>query len=64
MDSRMPAHELTHTFAWGNNPKRLTLKGRSCRIIAFGRMNSRLVEFADGQREIVSGNALRRLKTH
>lgn len=61
MDSRIPDHKLT--LAWGNNAKRLTLKGQPCRIIAFGKMNSRQIEFANGQREIVSGNALRRLKT-
>lgn len=49
-------------FAFGNNEKRATLKGRSCRIIARGTQNSRLVEFEDGQREVVSGNALRKRK--
>lgn len=50
---------MTHVFIWGNNAKRATLKGRSCRIVASGRMRSCLVEFDDGQREIVDFYALR-----
>ena len=46
-------------FAWGNNEKRATLKGRRCRIVARGRMNSVLVEFGDGQREVVSRYSVR-----
>lgn len=52
----------THTYAWGNNAKRATLKGRRCSIIARGRMQSVLVEFEDGQREIVSFRALRKIR--
>jgi hypothetical protein len=48
-----------YTFTWGNNPKRATLKGRRCRVIARGRMRSCLVEFENGQREVVSMRALR-----
>ncbi len=36
--------------------------GLRCRIVARGARNSRLVEFADGRREVVSGNALRKVK--
>jgi hypothetical protein len=50
-------------YAWRNNEKRKTLYGRPCRIVARGKMNSCLVEFEDGQREVVSCNAVRRLKT-
>lgn len=46
-------------YAWGNNEKRATLKGRTCRVIARGRMNSVLVEFENGQREITSRYAVR-----
>lgn len=36
-------------------------KGRRCRVLARGRLNSALIEFTDnGQRAIVSRNALRR----
>lgn len=60
---------LTHYYAWRNNlalglrpcPKRITLHRRLCRILARGKMNSVLIEFADGQRECVSRNAVRRL---
>lgn len=47
-------------YAWGNNEKRATLKGRACRILVHSKMNSRLIEFEDGQKEVVSGNALRK----
>jgi len=52
--------EFPYRFAWGNNEKRAQLKGRGCRVIARGAMNSVEVEFADGRREIVSRNAIRR----
>ena len=52
---------MTHTYAWGNNAKRATLKGRACRILARGKKASVLIEFADGQREVVSYRALRRI---
>jgi hypothetical protein len=54
--------DLTHTFTWGNNPKRATLKGRPCRILERGAMRSVMVEFENGQREIVSHRALRKEK--
>jgi len=51
----------TYTYRWGNNTKRLKLKGRRCRVVCRGRLNSALIEFMDtGQREVVSRNALRR----
>ena len=49
-------------FSWGNNPKRATLKGRRCAVLVRGRMNSCLVEFEDGRKEVVSRNAIRKLK--
>lgn len=52
-----------YRYAWHNNAKRQTLYLRACRVLARGKMNSALVEFEDNrQREIVSRNALRRLK--
>lgn len=60
--TRLP--ELTHTFMWGNNPKRKTLRGRHCRIVVRGQaMHSVLVEFENGQREVVSYRALRKERT-
>jgi hypothetical protein len=49
----------THVYTWGNNPKRETMKGRRCRVIVQGKKNSCLIEFENGQREIVSRYAVR-----
>lgn len=52
--------ELPYVYVWGNNEKRATLKGRPCRVVARGTtMRSVMVEFENGQREIVSYRALR-----
>lgn len=52
-----------YRYIWGNNEKRATLRGRTCRVVCRGAMNSALVEFTDnGQREVISRNALRRVK--
>jgi len=52
--------ESLYRYAWHNNEKRATLFNRTCRVLRRWR-NSRLVEFLDnGQREVVSGNALRK----
>lgn len=52
---------MTHYYAWRNNAKRQTLYSRKCRIVSRGTMNSLLAEFENGQREVVSGNAIRRI---
>ena len=50
-----------YRFCWANNPKRAIMQGRTCRVMHRGAMNSAMIEFIDnGQREIVSRNALRR----
>jgi hypothetical protein len=54
---------VNYIFVWRNNSKRATLYGRRCRVLVRGAMNSALVEFENGQREIVSRNALRRIKS-
>ena len=57
----MGSRAARYVYRWKNNAKRRTLRGRECRVLARGRMNSALVEFVDdGQREVVSRNALRR----
>lgn len=53
-----------YVFSWGNNSKRITMKGRVCRLLARGSMNSCLIEFENGQKEIVSRNALRKNQCH
>ncbi len=51
---------MQYYYAWKNNSKRATLYHRHCRVLARGKMNSALVEFENGQKEIISRNALRR----
>lgn len=51
-----------YVYVWKNDPKRRTLYGRRCRVLARGSLNSCLVEFENGQREVISRNALRRVK--
>ena len=42
-------------FRWGNNEKRATMKGRECKVVARGKMNSICIEFLDNkERSIVS----------
>ena len=58
---------MTRTYSWGPRftvpglPV-LSRKGEPCRIIARGKMNSALVEFADGEIAVISRNALRRIR--
>lgn len=52
-----------YAYTWGNNEKRATMKGRICRMLARGVLNSALIEFVDnGEQVVVSRNALRRAK--
>ena len=51
-----------YRYAW-RLARKPELYGRLCRIVIVGkRMNSVLVEFEDGQREVVSRRALRKEK--
>lgn len=52
---------MIYRYCWRNNSKRLTLYGRLCRVIYRGRPNSALVEFENGQKEVISRNALRKV---
>ena len=50
-----------YTYAWKNNPKRATMKGRVCRLLACMKMSSVVVRFVDnGQVEVTDRKALRR----
>ncbi len=49
----------TYIYGWKNNPKRQVLYGERCRVLAWGKMNSVLVIFKDGSREIISRRALK-----
>lgn len=51
-----------YKYIWGNNEKRKALKGRICNVISRGKMNSVLIEFDNGQKEIVSRYSIRKLK--
>lgn len=52
-----------YRYAWKNNAKRKTLYGRRCHVLVRTKIcNSAMVEFDHGQREIISRNALRRVK--
>jgi hypothetical protein len=46
-------------YRWGNNEKRVTMKGRECKILTRGKKGSILIEFLDNkQKEIVSFRAV------
>ena len=47
-------------YSFRNNEKRARMFGLPCRVVARGRMNSILIEFKDGTREVVSRNSVRR----
>jgi len=49
-------------YSWKNNEKRLTLYRRICRVVSRFALNSALVEFENGQREVISRNALRKCR--
>ncbi len=51
-------HEFPLVFRWGKYMP--TWKGRRCRVLARGKLNSALVEFEGGEKAVVSRNALRK----
>lgn len=53
---------MTHYFAWRNNARRAELYRRPCRVLAYGRLNSVLVEFENGELVVTSRNAVRKLR--
>ncbi len=55
--------EQLYKFAWGNSPTRAKMKGRICRVLASGAMNTIMIEFLDnGERTTISRRAIRRVK--
>ena len=50
-----------YIYTWGNNEKRKELKGRKCKLLAHLALNSAIVQFENGQREVISRNALRKV---
>lgn len=62
-----PESSTIYTYSWGPRFRVpglpvLDRKGQRCRVLARGAMNSALVEFEDGAREVISRNALRRVR--
>ena len=52
-----------YEYKWGNNPKRLEMKGRRCVLLKSLKMSSVIIQFTDnGQIEVTSSRALRRIK--
>jgi len=55
--------EQLYTYHWCSNEKQVSMKGRTCKVIARAKMNSCWIEFLDnGQQECVSRFALRKIK--
>jgi len=54
--------QYPYYYYWGNNEKRITMKGRRCKVNARGKKNSIEIEFKNGQKEIVSRNSIRKVK--
>jgi hypothetical protein len=46
-------------YTWRNNEKQVTLTGRRCRVARLMSGNCAIVEFENGQIEVVRRNALR-----
>lgn len=51
-----------HKYVWGNNQVRAGWRNKKCAVLAHGRMNSIMVEFEDGRKEIVSRYSVRKIK--
>ena len=54
--------DYPYYYNWKNNSKRETLYGRRFKVLHRMEMNSDLVEFENGQREVISRNAKRKVK--
>ena len=53
--------EQFYRYIWGNNEKRAKMKGRICRVLARGKMNTCVIQFMDSnETESVSRNSLRK----
>lgn len=52
---------MTYIFGWKNNPKRKTMYGRECKLLACMKRDSVVIEFIDnGQVEVTDRKALRK----
>lgn len=50
---------MNYIYVWGNNPVRAQFKGKRCKILAKGRMNSILLEFENGDKLLTSRYSVR-----
>ena len=50
-------------YCWGNNPVRARMKGKRCRIIARGKMNTVLIQTEGGEYYTTSRYAFRKQQT-
>ncbi len=55
--------KFPYRYVWRANGKYKNLYRQRCRVLARGALNSALVEFRNGKREIISRNALRKAAT-
>jgi hypothetical protein len=55
---------MEYTYYWRVKTRYPERKGQFCRVISRGKMNSCLVEFADGFKTITSRNYVRKHKIH
>ena len=54
--------DIVYEYTWGNNPKRLEMKGRKCVLLKSLKMGSAIIQFIDnGQIEVTSTRALRNI---
>jgi len=51
-----------YLYAWGNNAKRKQMKGRRCEVLHRLSKGSVHIRFENGQEEITSSRALRRIE--
>ncbi len=55
--------EMLYQYYWSNSPTRAKMKGRICRVLASGAMNTVMIQFLDnGERTTTSRRAIRRVK--
>jgi hypothetical protein len=66
-DGKALSHPYPYRWAWGYGQRVWALpddredrKGRPCRVVCRGSMNSALIEFEDGHGMVASRNGLRR----
>jgi hypothetical protein len=58
LDLRQELQQVEPVFKYEYRWNRMGRKGTTCRVLSRGKMNSCLVEFADGHKAITSRNAL------